>query len=282
MIGFGTKSDTSEKIINFAIKNGYSMIDTKDTNNSIKHFKNIKFDRNKVFICSKLVGEENGNNYNPDNILNICNNALAISGLDYWDLYYIHTTHSFNNIPIISIEDINLVSSLNKNKRVYVKPNHDEQIGGICNGYPQRVIFENELTDNSSTVNNIIIKGFDVTNTECDSDLHTICVNLANYLEQNKNTLKISNVWKREYEVRYCDNFINAQIEALHKNIFLNEIAKVYMKVDYNIVTLVKSSFLIFLTKVPLKVKIEIVHLGGKFVNLTLLSIGPDSYSEVA
>ena len=55
MIGFGTKTNTSIEIIQNSIDNGYYFIDTKDSNESIKYFKNLFFDRKKIFFCSKLI-----------------------------------------------------------------------------------------------------------------------------------------------------------------------------------------------------------------------------------
>ena len=39
MLGFGTKTNTTRNIIQYAIDNGYYFIDTKDSNNSVKHIK---------------------------------------------------------------------------------------------------------------------------------------------------------------------------------------------------------------------------------------------------
>jgi len=102
MIGFGTKTNTSKETIQMAIDNGYSFIDTKDSNQSIFFFKDLSIDRKKVFLCSKLMGESNPNNHRPENVIQECFKSLHNAGIHYWDLYYIHTCHSFDNIPLLS------------------------------------------------------------------------------------------------------------------------------------------------------------------------------------
>ena len=101
MIGFGTKPDTPIEALQVAINSGYIMIDTKDSNSSLQHFKLLNMDRQKLFISSKLMGESSPTNHNPENVFKACANALEKSGLTYFDLYYIHTTYSFNNVNIL-------------------------------------------------------------------------------------------------------------------------------------------------------------------------------------
>lgn len=101
MIGFGTKDKTKKETIECALNLGYTLLDTKDSNKSIIYFKNINFDRSKYFLCSKLMGEYSPQNHDPKNVYTECIKSLELAGLDFWDLYYIHTTHSFNDIPIL-------------------------------------------------------------------------------------------------------------------------------------------------------------------------------------
>lgn len=98
MIGFGTKSETSKNVINYAINAGYTFIDTKDSNHSLKYFNDI--DRKNLFLCSKLMSYDH-----RENISNAFEKSLNEANLNYWNLYYIHTFHSFNNIPILDIYD---------------------------------------------------------------------------------------------------------------------------------------------------------------------------------
>jgi len=93
MIGFGTKTNTAAEIIQCAINNKYAFIDTKDTNNSIRHFKKCTFAREDVFLCSKLMGECSPENHIPENVFSQCEKSLHAARLNYWDVYYIH--HSF-------------------------------------------------------------------------------------------------------------------------------------------------------------------------------------------
>lgn len=104
MIGFGTKSNTSQQVIQKAAEVGYRMFDTKDSNESIPFFKilpTIMEDRNRWILCSKLMGENSPENHHPENVISSCKASLERAGLEYWDIYYIHTTHSFNNVPIL-------------------------------------------------------------------------------------------------------------------------------------------------------------------------------------
>jgi diketogulonate reductase-like aldo/keto reductase len=116
MIGFGTKTNTSKEIIQKAIESGYFFIDTKDTNESIYYFKDLHFEREKMFFCSKLVGESCYTNHEPKNVYNECIKSLQIADLSYWDLYYIHTTHSFNNINIL--ETYEAMITLKKQQKI--------------------------------------------------------------------------------------------------------------------------------------------------------------------
>ena len=72
MIGFGTKSETAQSVIQQAINLGYTFIDSKDSNNSLKVLKSISFDRSSVFISSKLMGESCPDNHNPKNVRKEC------------------------------------------------------------------------------------------------------------------------------------------------------------------------------------------------------------------
>jgi len=103
MIGYGTKPNTKSIYIRYAIEKGYKMIDTKNSNKNISYFKEILkgINRENIIICSKLVGFKNPENHRPCNIKKKCLEMLKEAGLEYWDIYYIHTTHSFGNIPIL-------------------------------------------------------------------------------------------------------------------------------------------------------------------------------------
>ena len=68
LTGFGTKSDTPLSSIQMALDEGYTLIDTKDSNKSIDYFKNLKYDRNKIKFCSKLMGESSGSNHKAENV----------------------------------------------------------------------------------------------------------------------------------------------------------------------------------------------------------------------
>lgn len=57
MIGFGTKSGTTQSVLQNAIDVGYTFLDFKDSNSSLTHFKNISFERSSICISSKLMGE---------------------------------------------------------------------------------------------------------------------------------------------------------------------------------------------------------------------------------
>ena len=110
MIGFGTKDNTPKDVISESIKCGYTLIDTKDSNKSIEHFKNIIFNRNNIMLCSKLMGENSYENHNPNNVILECKKSLEKGNLNYWDIYYIHTTYSFGNYSVLDTfnEIINL------------------------------------------------------------------------------------------------------------------------------------------------------------------------------
>lgn len=371
MIGFGTKPDTPKHIFEKALDIGYTLIDTKDTNDSIAHFKTMKKSRDKLFICSKLVGESDPENHRPRNIRRICNNALKQAGLTYWDLYYIHTTHAFNNIPIIhtyneihalkkdglirnvglsnvtyeqletlilncekpdyiqieihpylveerlvnlcaynqikvvahsplgstlrtkiskepllhelsqkynvplsqlilswhvsrgiipipssnnrlhleanynaansphvklQISDVKLINALNRNQRVFIKPNHYESGGISHNPLPKRIIYVNDLlplTDaNAVILNDVTLKGFHVTTTAVDNDLHKACcsnpVDLAHVKTSNFLTAlakrylpKISNV--------VCEKRIttpNANLQPVTTSLFHRDVQR--------------------------------------------------------
>jgi len=97
MIGFGTKDGTSKETLYTAITSDYFLIDSKDSNKSLSFFKNLKFDREKVKICSKLMAE----NHNPAKVYGACMQALEKAGLEYFDIYYIHTMHSFDNFHLL-------------------------------------------------------------------------------------------------------------------------------------------------------------------------------------
>lgn len=107
MIGFGTKSDTKKESIQFAIDSGYKLIDTKDTNESLRHFKSTitPEQRNNIFLCSKLMGENSPENHRKENVKQCCNNSLLNAGIDYWDIYYIHTSHSFDGVSLLDTYD---------------------------------------------------------------------------------------------------------------------------------------------------------------------------------
>lgn len=124
MIGFGTKSETSYDVIKFAIDNGYNFIDTKDSNFSVTHFKNI--DRTNLFLCSKLMGEDH---MGP---IEACENSLINANLNYWDLYYIHTTHSFDDVPILlTYEKLLELKNIGKIKNIGLSNITYEQLESI-------------------------------------------------------------------------------------------------------------------------------------------------------
>lgn len=101
MLGFGTKNNTSIEILENAVKSGYKFIDFKDTNYSISHLNNINFKRDDIILCSKLVGEKDYENHNPKKIKKVFFKNLEKCGLTYWDIYYIHTFHSFGDYNIL-------------------------------------------------------------------------------------------------------------------------------------------------------------------------------------
>lgn len=116
LIGFGTKSDTQMKSIQMALDEGYKLIDTKDSNKSIDCFKNLKYDRDKVKFCSKLMGESSKSNHKAENVRKAFLKDLQRSGLKYWDVYYLHTTFSFDNHPIL--DTWNEILNLKKDKLI--------------------------------------------------------------------------------------------------------------------------------------------------------------------
>ena len=118
-------------------------------------------------------------------------------------------TNIVNNLQRfeISMDDVNIINILNKNKRVYVKPNHYESIGNICNPLPKRKLMLNDLQkDNgaqSSIVNDIVQKGFHICKTHIDDELHSLCIKLlqknpnekalVDKIKQNKFIVSVSN-----------------------------------------------------------------------------------------
>lgn len=105
MIGYGTKDKTPIDAIQFAINSGYTLIDTKNTNKSLLQYKKLRFERNKIMFCSKLVGEENKYVHDPKNVRTDVLKSLDNIGLTYWDIFYIHTTFSYNSTPILDTYD---------------------------------------------------------------------------------------------------------------------------------------------------------------------------------
>jgi len=103
MIGCGIKDHTTIATIQSALDAGYDLFDSKDTNASLAAWKQIRFRRESVRICSKLMGETHPTtrNHHPLHIEAACRRALRTAGLEYWDIYYIHTMHSFGNVPIL-------------------------------------------------------------------------------------------------------------------------------------------------------------------------------------
>ena len=102
MKGYGTKNNTNLESVEYALRCGYKLLDTEDTNNNIFfNFKNININKNKIILCSKLMGEFSYNNHHPKNVFYQCKRSLEKAKLTYWDIYYIHTTHSFGNFPIL-------------------------------------------------------------------------------------------------------------------------------------------------------------------------------------
>ena len=83
MIGFGTKTNTSKEIIQMAITNGYFFIDTKDSNENIRFFKDLNYDREKIFFCSKLMGETSPVNHKPENVYKECITPFNISNASF-------------------------------------------------------------------------------------------------------------------------------------------------------------------------------------------------------
>lgn len=313
MIGFGTKDFTSADTIQRAIDAGYTFFDTKDSNRSISHFKTLQYDRTKVFLCSKLMGEGSPENHAPSAVRTCCLDSLERGGLEYWDLYFIHTAHSFGNVSILetynellklkeeglckhvgisnltyeqleaicynttkpdyiqieihpyltenrildyckahdikviahsplgsmrsrdiaqdpmliemstkykitvaqlilnwhisrgvlpipssntpvniknnlllvtlSLDDLEAITNLNKNKRVWIKPNHYEAIGPLGTPLPKRTIrMEDRVSDTTiqgKILNEIIEKGFYVSTTSVDEELHALCKELV-------------------------------------------------------------------------------------------------------
>ena len=315
MIGLGTKEDTSKSGMQFALDNGYTFIDTKESNKSLLHFKRLSFNRSNLIISSKLVGESHPQHHNPKNVRAACVSLLQKTGLSYWDIYYIHTTYSFGKYPLLHTydellklksegiilnvglsnvtfeqletlmmytkkpdyiqieihpylvenrlvkmcqahqikivahsplgstlwpdiakeplllalstkygvtvaqlilnwhvargiipipssnnpvnirnnlerielleEDVAAISGLNKNKRMWIKPNHYESLGPLCEPLPPRQILDTNTAD--PIINDITLKGFHVTNTAIDKELHSLCLNLIG--KQNDRTL---------------------------------------------------------------------------------------------
>jgi diketogulonate reductase-like aldo/keto reductase len=358
MIGFGTKCNTEKDIIQEAINVGYTFIDLKDSNKSILHFNNLQFYREKLFICSKLVGESSPENHNPKNIYNNCLQTLKKAGLTYWDLYYIHTTFAYNNYPIlktynevlrlkkegyvlnvglsnitfeqleaiiinstkpdyiqieihpylvenrivefcknnqikivshsplgsslwttisndpillalskkyntivaklilnwhisrgiipipssnnkdnirnnlnnltridISTEDLQSITNLNKNQRTFIKPNHYESIGPICEPLPKRKIILEDCIQNNIILNDIIKKGFYITTTEIDKELHMLCTQSSpnvNLIKNNSFIKSISSMYDNKFLTK-CEirtNLPNNNLSPIHTQLY--------------------------------------------------------------
>ena len=128
MIGFGTKTDTLLHTIQYSIDCGYNLIDTKDSNESLKHFKKLCYNRDSVFLCSKLMSD----NHSVDSVIKACEKSLMISGLEYWDLYYIHVVHSFNGVNILdTYGELIKLKMLDKIKNIGLSNVTCEQLQGF-------------------------------------------------------------------------------------------------------------------------------------------------------
>lgn len=108
--------------------------------------------------------------------------------------------HMGSNLKRIDISsaDVHIINALNKNKRVWVKPNHYETIGKICEPLPKRkIVMEDLIQDDSvysSIINDIVLKGFYIGSTNIDSQLHSLCNELQLEGKPNKEILeKIQN-----------------------------------------------------------------------------------------
>lgn len=133
MIGFGTKHETTRNVIQEALNLGYCLVDAKDSNASLKHFKHVVFDRKKVLLCSKLMAE----NHHPQLVEVSCRKSLQKAGLDYWDIYYIHTCHS----TFVSLLDtyraiLKLLSSGHIRKIGLSNVTKDQLDAILCNDLP--------------------------------------------------------------------------------------------------------------------------------------------------
>ena len=139
MYGFGTKSNTSQKILQAAIANGYNFLDFKDTNKSINLIPSlINNSNNKIYFCSKLVGEDSKEYHNPEKVEEIFFYFLKKSRLPYWDIYYIHTFHSYGNYNILNTYDKLL--KIKKNgyiKKIGVSNITYEQLECLCSNTTQ-------------------------------------------------------------------------------------------------------------------------------------------------
>ena len=133
MYGFGTKSNTTQKILKSAIDNGYNLLDFKDTNKSINLIPSLINNNKKIYFCSKLVGEYSSEYHNPKNIENVFFKFLKKSGLPYWDIYYIHTFHSYGNYNIL--DTYNKLLKLKKSgyiKKIGISNITYEQLECLC------------------------------------------------------------------------------------------------------------------------------------------------------
>ena len=51
------------------------------------------------------MGENSHENHNPNNVLSECKKSLKKGNLNYWDIYYMHTTYSFGNYSVLTTFD---------------------------------------------------------------------------------------------------------------------------------------------------------------------------------
>jgi hypothetical protein len=106
-------------------------------------------------------------------------------------------SHMENNLQRIDIsqEDIQTINALNKNKRVWIKPNHYETIGPPCAPLPKRKIIMNDVKRDTSIqstiINDLVVKGFHVCTTKIDAQLHTLC-NPNDFVKNQNKILKNS------------------------------------------------------------------------------------------
>ena len=134
----------------------------------------------------------------------------------------------------IQSEDILRITGLNKNKRGYIKPNHDEHRFTKHKSYRQRLIILDDLCNNP-VINDIVRKGYHVCNIkDTNEELYQACKNISKHLEIQQNQ-HWKTIWSRSFMKQFEDKTTNAYKQLIQKNNYLNQIAQEYLQSKHQI-----------------------------------------------